>query len=512
MAFLTVNGYTIPIAEASPKGTTREIGTASTGLLGSTLKDNRGELRAWTVTTVPDTEESIDALRRLLVGRGYVWHFDDLGGTDPWQWSANGLGSYVGSGVSQLAGSAHFGDYGIELTATTGTASFATDLPSTWTAMCWVNTGSGFYHYAETSDGLYFVNGVAAAQESWFDVSISGNFTLQNTTGGAVDFDDLVVLPYVITADMIAAFGTATEAFGSLPRLNVSGDVFGADVLEMMLVDEIEVEVVQAKIGANFQTLHQLTFTLEEQEPATALGAFENALSIDFDGTADYLEVLSGNYTELDGATDYTISVWILNDASPTNEHIIGRFRTTAGSAQFSVFQSGTNWRLFHSANGTSQDYTVTTGGPLAATGSWYHLCATKAGTVVTLFTNGAPSASAIGSGTVPAVTPTVSGNVPLRIGALGNATASFFFGPGNISDCAIWRNVAATGTQVLEIYGSHAAVDLNNLATMPRPTNFWWMGDRDQYNQIADNGSSTTKATLTMISMAPASIVADVP
>jgi len=508
MSFLTVNNHTIACNLGDVDVSTEEIGSSTEGLLGANMKDNRGEIRTLKFTTINGTKTYIDALRRLLLGRGFYWNFNSLGGTDPWQWSSTGLGITSASGVSQLAGSAHFGAYGIELTATTGTATWATAIGTVWTVMFWRNTGAGFEHYIETSDGTYYLDGVATTQESWVSVA-SGSVTIANTTGGAVDFDDLVVLPFIAPANMAADFGGATSEWGNTPDVKVSGDLFESAELSMLLVRDINLDHEMVHEGGTFQTMQKLSARLREQTAASAVGGFADDYSVEFDGTADYLETVSGDFTTLDGIQDVTVSIWYYVDSTSTNEWVMARYGAS-GSRQLGFYTRGANWRIYAPTLSTGADYIETNDSPLSTTGSWYHLMLVKSAGSLSMYTNNIANAVTV-SGTPSTTFPTI-GTTPLRFGTNSVGTPASFFGPGHLGDINIWPNLAATTAQRGEIYNSHSAPDPHNLATTPSPDHSWWMGDSDAHNRIADNGNTTNRYPLQMISMSAASIVALAP
>jgi hypothetical protein len=55
-----------------------------------------------------------------------------------------------------------------------------------------------------------------------------GLLTLDNDSDGNADvFDDLIVVPFIMTENMISAIYNLGEAYSNLPRLKINGDMLG---------------------------------------------------------------------------------------------------------------------------------------------------------------------------------------------------------------------------------------------------------------------------------------------
>jgi hypothetical protein len=97
-----------------------------------------------------------------------------------------------------------------------------------WTVMFWRFTGGAWHWYVARSDGSYWTDGVfdpmgAGIYPDFLTVS-GGSVTLKNITGGAVPFDDLVVLPFKVLDGWPAQIYAAAVAYGLVPYLNATGD------------------------------------------------------------------------------------------------------------------------------------------------------------------------------------------------------------------------------------------------------------------------------------------------
>lgn len=97
MAFLTVNGITIPTAKGGVQEIV-EIGDRQRAFDGTYIRDTRAFKRRWKFTTKPISELRAMALRGLIQGRGYYFGYDN---TD---YAANGFAaSSVGTGITYRA-------------------------------------------------------------------------------------------------------------------------------------------------------------------------------------------------------------------------------------------------------------------------------------------------------------------------------------------------------------------------------------------------------------------------
>lgn len=226
MPYLTINSFTVPIAVDSPRMDLDDVGGDSTTFDGSVNVDIRDELRKWKLETVPIVYETAYAIEGLIKGRGHAWTFEDSGASNAWQYSNKGLAATTITGATRTTSQSRFGSASLQLDNAESVV-WAMGLSATpgWTAMVHRRVGGTWAHYLETSTGLYYADGVAAAQQTWFTVS-SGNFTLANSSGATVYFDDLVVLPFAVTATMARDFGLRSTAWPSYaPDVEISGTI-----------------------------------------------------------------------------------------------------------------------------------------------------------------------------------------------------------------------------------------------------------------------------------------------
>ena len=230
MTVLTINDIVlgaIIAAGEEPKGGRRDIGGEGVATDGSTRITRSTRKRDLKFRTIYLTEADAHAWESLLIGEGEVWSFDTS------LYGSKGLGPSSSTGAT-IAGPTFckFGTGKLNLAATTGTISFAAAVnafgsAAAWTVCVWrsTDTGATWTHYAVRSDGAKWVAGVRddAASTTWLSVDAAGVVTIANTTGAAVQYDDLAVLPYLVLTTWPAVLAAATRAWTPLPYLDAGG-------------------------------------------------------------------------------------------------------------------------------------------------------------------------------------------------------------------------------------------------------------------------------------------------
>jgi len=242
MPWLTVNGVELggSIQEGSAQETRREIGDTTPAYDGTLRKSRLSVKRDLEFETTPMTSANALAWESYLRGLGERWSFDTS------LYGSKGLGPVAGYAATNPAGTPKFGAAILRVTATTGAISYAAALGSNWTAMFWRYETAVWHHYTVLSDGKKWYDGVRndALSTTWFSVA-SGTATITNTTGSAVDYDDLVLLPFLVPADWPPVFGVASSAFSNLPSLTLAGDIIPEATTRSALG---EVSMVPAKV------------------------------------------------------------------------------------------------------------------------------------------------------------------------------------------------------------------------------------------------------------------------
>ena len=123
----------------------------------------------------------------------------------------------------------------------------------------------------ENAKELYY-NGSSAASESSAstakipDLSGTSEFTIGNDGGGAQIWtgyiDDLMIVPYAATSDIVSAWYAMGEAMSPLPKVYVDGDCIPDDTLTTLFYGYVSNEgVMQANGSSNMRSL---SITLEE--------------------------------------------------------------------------------------------------------------------------------------------------------------------------------------------------------------------------------------------------------
>lgn len=245
MPFLLINGIELPMAvNDGAKRKTEQLGQSKRAVDGTLRIHRRG------IKTIIEGRTPIldplqgDCFRRLLLGEGHNWSFDD--GTKG-LYSGKGLGPSASTDAALNVLAAYQGARGVRLNATTGTITYPA-LPAgvrNWTVMVARNTGAGFSHYIITNTsqdgGKAWVNGVdTTVATAWLTVNTNAGTVKIDAAGTTTDIDELVVLPYRIPSDAEAAEAPwAAQIFdwidnysyqwAPLARLTVQGSVLYPD-------------------------------------------------------------------------------------------------------------------------------------------------------------------------------------------------------------------------------------------------------------------------------------------
>jgi len=159
MAFLTINGWEIPVAEVTKSD--EYLGTYKRVFSGSLRDSTSAVKRKWNITTTPLTYDDAYTLRNILISKGDHFGFDNIAGNTGWDTT---IGNFIVSdkGVVATAGTATWrpleGPNGLNAIAveksttnllSQNTASFETDLTGwtiTQTGITFSNPSDGGYH------------------------------------------------------------------------------------------------------------------------------------------------------------------------------------------------------------------------------------------------------------------------------------------------------------------------------------------------------------------------------
>ncbi len=221
------------------------------------------------------------------------------------------------------------------------------------------------------------------------------------------------------------------------------------------------------------------------------LAGLYSGLSVDFDGTDDYIDY--GNSSDILGTGDVSMAAWInLPSAYPGSNaiseqvNVLNRWMfgwTADGRITFLYVIGGTSTLL--------QSDVCFVGAPNTATG-WIHIAFTyDRDSEIKFYLNGSPVTTDSGSGSVNTTDLSMNGDV---YSARWTSSGSPVYGECKLNDVAIWDAVL-TPTQITKIYNN--GYPLDHIGTQDVGASnliHWWrMGDGpgDGGTTIADQVGS---------------------
>jgi len=178
---------------------------------------------------------------------------------------------------------------------------------------------------------------------------------------------------------------------------------------------------------------------------------------LEFDGTADYVEI--GDVAELNfgKASAFTAEAWINTNSASTAMQIISKYEGNLLTATGWGFQVSGSSLAFYMAGGSFLDLMVSvpTGTPNVKDGLWHHVAVVYDGsndvTGCTFYIDGVPFAGIDGGGPVTTVAGTVTNTEVAAIGAYnGTTSGAAEFWDGDMEEVRIW-NTIRTQTEIRE-------------------------------------------------------------
>jgi hypothetical protein len=254
MAFFTVGGaggFEVDLLYGEVDEKIEAVGFSKRGFNGSLTSSRRASKLRIAGTTNILTAAERTALIGLLRGDGHVWEYAD-------EYSSRGLGA--SSGAYTLGSG--------KITVTSGsTVVYPVGYSGDWTVRCRYNPASADDYYTLDSAGTKYKNGSTTADsvDNVIEV-VAGSLRLygQNIAGAStdMDFDSVAVVPYVMTADMHAAFSDGSVDFDETPDLTVLLPD-GEERVMRLVLGSIKVD---PEIYVNGSTLvgFKVSFELEE--------------------------------------------------------------------------------------------------------------------------------------------------------------------------------------------------------------------------------------------------------
>lgn len=227
-----------------------------------------------------------------------------------------------------------------------------------------------------------------------------------------------------------------------------------------------------------------------------------SAIATSFDGINEYAQT-AASATEFSGLTKFTVSVWAKSRG----------WNQGALLSRYSTVSSGRNWLLEANANhglrilicssGASCSTSWTSANSVLTDGVWTHIVFVYDGTQSTNATklrtwiNGSEvTAGGSYAGTIPTALGTVT--QPLWLGAyFGGANITHY---GLIDEPAIWTAIAATPTQIADLYSSGRTFNLTT-SLLGTPTHWYRLGEGDSTSFV--NSGSTASRDLVFTAIA---------
>lgn len=231
MSTLLINGLglsAIMATASEPKSERRDIGDDAVASDGTTRVTRQTSKVDLSFTSTQLTNGDAFAWQSLICGEGEVFPFDAS------LYGSKGLGPSASTAATLVSSHPKFGAKNLQLGATTGTITFSAAALNIFaayvghTVMVWRYESAAWHHYVVRSDGTIWKDGSTAGSPTatWLTVNTTtGDVTIANTSGSAVEYDDLVVLPFQVLDAWPGTFAAATRAFPGLPMVELSGDL-----------------------------------------------------------------------------------------------------------------------------------------------------------------------------------------------------------------------------------------------------------------------------------------------
>lgn len=284
-----INGLTINVTEISPPENLYAVSFMDFISNGYHAKSNLGvKVRFEAKTAYYDHDDAL-AIAQWIDGVGQVWDFESATAASQ-QWGSKGTGANSGSSWDVDSTYNKYGTYGIDVDGAsseyfrvdtplaTGTLGLT---PDDYTIMFWRQEGTGGtqYHYAYVSDngsateyrngssGTYNItNTVSISTGAAGYVSLLGKAIADGTTNVQAFYDELIILPYAATSDMVTAVYSKGSAMSKLPLVDVKGDAVGSNGYITMLSRVTGRDYIQGNLSGSFASnVSRVSFELIPQ-------------------------------------------------------------------------------------------------------------------------------------------------------------------------------------------------------------------------------------------------------
>ena len=210
----------------------------------------------------------------------------------------------------------------------------------------------------------------------------------------------------------------------------------------------------------------------------SAVTAFSNNYSLEFDGTNDFVAV--PNSSNLDfGTGDFCWSFWV-NYTTHTN--YAGIFTTGYDNSEYRLkFQTSGQILFMQNADGDSQ---VADLGTNIAGDGWHHILLNRVSGTIYTYLDGSQVDSDVRAGNVNS-----NGEV-FQIAA--NSLA--FTLTGNLDEIALWKGTSLSSGQIAAVYNSGVPTDLSGESGLVA----YWRLEEGTGTSTADSSANSNTGTLT--------------
>lgn len=221
MAFLRLNGITIPCRLGSPAPELEVVGETSRAIDASLVTERRAVKGVWGFETTAQAPATALAIRDLLAGRAHSWSFDSH------LYSSKGTPVTGSVGLAVSAVEKKYGAKSLSVPASgyaeaTGMGwDFAT-LP--WSASFWWWDGAAWKHVVETSANKKYLDGVDVGART-FVTTATNTLRITNPDASVRYCDDLWVCFWVWPATWPAAVCALGSAVAAAGLLKADGDL-----------------------------------------------------------------------------------------------------------------------------------------------------------------------------------------------------------------------------------------------------------------------------------------------
>jgi hypothetical protein len=271
--FLTLGGLPVPVRDGTVSQNYGAVGGyGKRAHSGNWRAQQRALVDGLTFTTKQLSFSEIEKLRQWAQGKGFSFSFDaDL-------YAHNGLGPDPGFSTVITVSGGKFAGYATVSSGTVLIYQLGAGFGNVCTFGVWKQIGGGGWNHYVTVDnggaitqyknGLPHVTIPADDPDEW--MICTGNVLRlegKDIDGSNFnsDYDDLFAVPWLASADDVAAWYAQTIAFSPLPALALSGDVIGGDVINVN-VSELTGGVVQFGDNNGWNSNgQQLTLTVQEK-------------------------------------------------------------------------------------------------------------------------------------------------------------------------------------------------------------------------------------------------------